>query len=76
MKVKLHGHMDLEQLSHQLQLAIAKLQDANVRYVKGCNFYLTPVDVEGEEVNVWTGKKKPAKEIIIKLDPGDSLSEN
>ena len=76
MKVKLHSHMALEQLSHQLQLAIAKLRDSGVKYVKGCNFYLTPVDGEGEEVNVWTGKKKPTKEIVIKLDPALSVSEN
>jgi len=60
--------MDLEQLSERLQIAIAQLQEAGVKYVDRCNLYLTPVDGEGDEVHIWSNKKKPIKEIEIKSE--------
>jgi hypothetical protein len=66
MKVKIHGHMDLEQFSHQIQLAIAKLQDSGVKYVKGANLYLTPVDQYEDEVSIRNERNKIVQEIEIK----------
>lgn len=68
MKVKIPGHMDLEDLSHALQMAIAQLQDKGVKFVTGCNLYFTPVDEEESEVTILDNKKKPIKEMVVKLE--------
>lgn len=60
--------MDLEQFSERMQIAIAQLQEAGVKYVDRCNLYLTPVDGEGDEIHVWGKKKMPIKEIEIKSE--------
>jgi hypothetical protein len=71
MKVKIPGHMDLEGLSYALQMAIAQFQDTGVKYATGCNFYFTPADEEGNEVTILDNKKKPIKEMVVKLEKQD-----
>ncbi len=68
MKVRILGHMDLEDLSHALQRAIAQLQDKGVKYVTGCNFYFIPVEREGDEITILDSKKKPIKEMVVKVE--------
>jgi hypothetical protein len=74
MKVKIPGHMDLEDLSHALQMAVAQLQDKGVKCVTGCNFYFTPTDEEGNEVVILDNKKKPIKEMVVKLENRSSIN--
>lgn len=64
-RIRIPGRHTLEQLSLDLQRAVARLQEHNVYGVQNFRIQLQPLDQDGKPIGLWTEDGNPVEVINI-----------